>query len=522
IILETRKSKSQQTKTRMLKIAFTLAVILSNAHQTASNVVVMRIKGDNYKTLSQTVDVRIDLDGAAGFTGPKFVGVAIDASFFREKWKYFDVYSKTVKSLAQGLSPSFLRMGGTAADFLIFNATAPGAKICEICESDVSVERQDKNFTMSGVDWERLNYLVETASWDLIFDINVFLRKGNVWDPDNARKIFQFSQERGYKIPCFQLGNEPNAYYHDFKINITSSQMVNDMQILRSVLSEFTQYRNSCIVGPEVTKVTKGSGRDYLEGFLQAGGQNIVAAATLHHYYFNVETKGASVSDFVNATILDSLNEELQIGTSIVHRYGPSLPVWLSETSSVSGGGLAGVSNGYAAGFMWLDKLGLSALYGLRTVIRQTFYHGNYALIGDDLTPNPDYFLTVLYKRLVQGPVLRVQTSGEMVRIYAHCSNPDRYSRGAMTVYALNLHNEPVTLNLSQFRGQTLHLYMLVPGDHHGLRSKFVALNGKRLEMVDHDLPPMPPEVRSGPVTMAPYSFGFIVIPQADVKICQS
>ncbi len=54
----------------------------------------------------------------------------------------------------------------------------------------------------------------------------------------------------------------------------------------------------------------------------------------------------------------------------------------------------------YVAGFLWLDKLGTAALYGHSVVIRQTFYHGCYAMIGEDLLPNPDFWLSVLHKKL--------------------------------------------------------------------------------------------------------------------------
>ena len=38
---------------------------------------------------------------------------------------------------------------------------------------------------------------------------------------------------------------------------------------------------------------------------------------------------------------------------------------------------------------------------GPQVIIRQTFYHGCYAMIGEDLYPNPDFWISALYKRLV-------------------------------------------------------------------------------------------------------------------------
>ena len=37
----------------------------------------------------------------------------------------------------------------------------------------------------------------------------------------------------------------------------------------------------------------------------------------------------------------------------------------------------------------WLDKLGLAARLGHGVVIRQSFVKGSYALLDEDLNPNP-------------------------------------------------------------------------------------------------------------------------------------
>ena len=51
---------------------------------------------------------------------------------------------------------------------------------------------------------------------------------------------------------------------------------------------------------------------------------------------------------------------------------------------------------------------GLAALHDYQVIIRQTFYHGCYALIGEDLYPNPDFWLSALYKTLVSDKVSAV------------------------------------------------------------------------------------------------------------------
>lgn len=91
-----------------------------------------------------------------------------------------------------------------------------------------------------------------------------------------------------------------------------------------------------------------------------------------------------------------------------VRKENRDIPIWIGETSSSYGGGADGLSNTYVAGFMWvklhklmmllriciliirwLDKLGISAAYGVDNVFRQTLIQGNYALLRKNFDPNP-------------------------------------------------------------------------------------------------------------------------------------
>jgi heparanase 1 len=64
---------------------------------------------------------------------------------------------------------------------------------------------------------------------------------------------------------------------------------------------------------------------------------------------------GKNVSYFIDANVLDQLKSELQYDVSLVEQYsnGNRRQVWLGETSSTYNGGTAGISNSYAAGFMY-------------------------------------------------------------------------------------------------------------------------------------------------------------------------
>lgn len=92
---------------------------------------------------------------------------------------------------------------------------------------------------------------------------------------------------------------------------------------------------------------------------------------------------------------------------------------------------------------MWLDKLGYSAKSGVNVVIRQSLFGGNYAMIGSDLLPNPDWWISVIYKQFVSEKVLKIMSpiSSKYLKIYAHCTPKASYinSVPAITIYGMNL-----------------------------------------------------------------------------------
>lgn len=174
----------------------------------------------------------------------------------------------------------------------------------------------------------------------------------------------------------------------------------------------------------------------------------------------------------------------------------------------------------------WLDKLGLAARFKHEVVVRQTFVKGNYSLLDDDLDPNPDYWLSLLHKRLVGEKVLDVSGQTEekrKVRVYAHCSN-SQYPLGSVTLLALNvLLDTTVVLKLNgELKGKDVDVYLLTP-ENGDLLTKTVKLNGKVLKLVDdRTLPDLAPKSVPGgePLNLPPLTFGFYVIPKASASAC--
>ncbi|XP_076105371.1 heparanase-like isoform X2 [Mytilus galloprovincialis] len=471
----------------------------------------------------------------------RFLSVTIDTALIQANWATLNFSFPKIQRLAEGLAPCYLRVGGSSADFLQFNPGVQREKNMKrsgdeylkfrpykkrnIPFEDTLEIQKLKNFTMSGKQWDQLNHFVEVVGWDLIFDLNGLLRQDGLWLPDNAKLLMDYTSQKGYKIAGWELGNEPDAWTN-IGYRITASQHANDYRLLHTILNQYSQWKNSTVIGPSTTGSRPSF--NYLKNFLDAGGPDIVSHTTFHHYYGH--GPDMTVAKFMDPKLLDSLKHQIKLaqGLAPYPKYGK---VWLGETSSAWGGGAAGLSDRYVAGFMWLDKLGVSASLGIEVVIRQDFYGNNYGLIDPKtLDPNPDLWSSYLFKILVGKSVLNVTIDDKSgnVRMYAHCTNTKRtnYKPGSITLYGMNLRTEPTTVTFPQFIPDIkLYLYMLEPVGKEGLKSQTVALNGKTLK-VSPDLTMSQvtdiPEIVNGTFTFPQQSYGFIVISDANVAACKN
>lgn len=202
------------------------------------------------------------------------------------------------------------------------------------------------------------------------------------------------------------------------------------------------------------------------------------------------------------------------------------MPMWLTETSSSYGGGAPGLSNSFAGSALWLDKLGLSAKYNITTVVRQSFIGGNYSLVDKKLEPLPDWWLSVIYKKLVGSKVLHVDCKcSPLQRMYVHCANR-KYTNdtSAITVYAVNLEMAKARflLNGTALHGDNLIIdEFILSAPSNNRRSKTLLLNGWPLyyESALPDLEPV--RLKYGNhISMPPYSLAFWVIKNTSIKVC--
>ncbi|KAM8968954.1 heparanase [Sarcophilus harrisii] len=487
-----------------------------------------------------------------------FLSITIDANLATDPRYITFLGSQRLRTLARGLSPAYLRFGGTKTDFLIFDpkkestyeeksyweaqidpdtcnlSPIPSAvkgelqlewPIQEVLLLKEQYQNKYKNGTYTKSTVDMLYSFAKCAGLDLIFGINALMRKSNLqWDSSNAKLFLDYCTSQKYDI-SWELGNEPNSFRKKSGIYINGSQLGKDFIKLHSLLKMY-DFKNAKLFGPDIGQLRKNSEK-LLRSFLNVGG-GVIDAITWHHYYVN--GRNATQEDFLNPEVLDTFVFSAQKVFQVVNETRPGKKVWLGETSSAYGGGAPKLSDTYAAGFTWLDKLGLSAKMGIEVVMRQVFFGaGNYHLVDGNFDPLPDYWLSLMFKQLVGTRVLTANVKSpdkKKLRLYLHCTNNNhpKYKEGDLTLYALNLHNDTKYLQLPpHLSDKRVEKYILQPSGYKNLLSQSVKLNGHILKMVDDKTLPEiigKPLCLYCPLTLPPFSYGFFVIMNAKVATC--
>ncbi|XP_014487586.1 PREDICTED: heparanase-like isoform X2 [Dinoponera quadriceps] len=465
------------------------------------------------------------LQSLSYITSDKFLSFGLDTSLLR-KINELPLRNKKFINLSQHLSPAYVRIGGTSADCLIFNQ----AKQSYSKKIPSPVDGEDiSNFTISGLDLITIYEFVIKSKLRMVFDLNVLLRNLNgSWNDTNAQEIITFAKNHDMELD-WQLGNEPNSFHHVFNVTISATELAKDYDCLRQLLDE-AGYVESILVGPEVNHVgdTNHMGEKYAETFLKSQ-KNTVNYVTWHQYYLN--GREAKVQDFVNPHTFNYLPMQIKVMEDFVIASRKNVSMWLSETSTAFGGGAPELSDRFVAGFLWLDKLGYSASAGLNVVIRQTLFGGHYAMVSPDLTPNPDWWVSVVYKQLVSEKVLKLITPNNYgyVRLYAHCT-PQQVlinRMSAITIYGMNIdkvaaHVVIPTLTVQQSKIVKILFYSLT-ADY--LQSSEIKMNDEVLKLRPNgNLPPFRPRILkpTDPIILSPYSMVFMVIHGIEVPACST
>ncbi|XP_034519009.1 inactive heparanase-2 isoform X2 [Ailuropoda melanoleuca] len=363
-----------------------------------------------------------------------FLSLQLDPSIIHDGWLDF-LSSKRLVTLARGLSPAFLRFGGKRTDFLQFQNLRNPAKSRggpgpdyylknyedDIVRSDVALDKQKgckiaqhpdvmlelqrekaaqmhlvllkeqfsntySNLVLTARSLDKLYNFADCSGLHLIFALNALRRNpNNSWNSSSALSLLKYSASKKYNI-SWELGNEPNNYRTMHGRAVNGSQLGKDYIQLKSLLQPIRIYSRASLYGPNIGRPRKNV-IALLDGFMKVAGSTVDAVTWQHCY---IDGRVVKVMDFLKTRLLDTLSDQIRKIQKVVNTYTPGKKIWLEGVVTTSAGGTNNLSDSYAAGFLWLNTLGMLANQGIDVVIRHSFFdHGYNHLVDQNFNPLP-------------------------------------------------------------------------------------------------------------------------------------
>ncbi|KAG7216388.1 hypothetical protein INR49_021793, partial [Caranx melampygus] len=373
-----------------------------------------------------------------------------------------------------------------------------GARLVAFC-SDVRLCPSIAGNRINARSLDKLYNFADCAGLHLILGLNGLHRNpDNSWNTSSTLSLLKYSAGKKYNI-SWELGNEPNAYRSMVGRAVNSTQLAEDYTKLRTLLQSVRYYHRAHLYGPNAGRPRKN------------------AILLLDGYYMDGRVN--KVEDFLKTRLLDTLTEQISKVTKVVNTHTPGKKVWLGGLGPAWAGGISNLSDTYAAGFLWVNTLGMAAVQGIDVVLRHSFFDYGYThLVDQHFNPLPirsadgekdretdrqlgrktgrhsvrqtDYWFSLVFKRLVGPRVLAVRVAGLQRR-----PQPGRVIRDKLRIYA-----------------------------HCTSYYKHVQLNGERLLISDNETFPelKPKTLRAGrTIAMPPMTIGFYVIKNINAYACR-
>jgi heparanase len=429
-----------------------------------------------------------------------------------------DLSKTRLRALASALGPAYVRVSGTWANTVFFQGSdAPPAATPPKGFESVLTRGEWKGV----VDFaQAVNAKVVTS-----FAISAGVRdSAGVWTPDQARRFLAYTQSVGGDIAAAEFFNEPSfAAMGGAPPGYDAADYARDF-------SAFRQFARAAapdmrIVGPG----SVGEGITLMPGsllktadLLAARPRPVFDIFSYHSYAAASERCAALGKGVVGTTAAAALSDAWlerpdHINTfyeDLRDRFEPNKLVWITETADAACGG-----NPWAATFLdsfrYLDQLGRLAKRGVQVVFHNTLASSDYGLIDQNtLTPRPNYWAALLWRRLMGPIVLDAGPSRPGLHFYAHCL---RDRPGGVALLAINTN-----------RTEAGSVEVKMPADRYTLtatklEATRVQLNGHELILAANDeLPAIEGEpIPAGRIGLAPESITFLAVADAGNRYCQ-
>lgn len=432
--------------------------------------------------LSLTIDTSFLLGGnwwgpSKGLSG----GVSIDTT------PPLNLADERLLAYARELSPAMLRIGGTEADHVRYKSGTRSALDLGLFQSDQEEFEAERILTLGKGAWKRIHRFLEKSGFSLLFTAAAgpaYRDENGAWLEANLARLAAYSVKKGLPVAAWELGNEVNAFpfVYGRTNRVSPGQYGRDFARFGNLLRPLSP--KARLVGPATAVWPRIGEPNPIAARLAAGPAAGFLDAISWHYYPQQSSRGrvavrrAGPETMLKPAYLDEIRRHCRKMNRIARRLDRCKPRhvrtenWLTETAHALYGGESGVSDTYASTLWWLDELGVAAQEGITRVFRQSLAGSDYGLLRTDtFEPAPDYFASLLWKRLMGKQVLIPKVfppADPRLRIYLH-----RDAAGP-SLLAINVDKENAATIMP---GWIPTLRFLLAGSD-GLLSKTMTVNG--------------------------------------------
>jgi len=421
------------------------ATVAQPPEETVEVTARIRTNAPVHRVHERYLSYAIDLSQATGgkWWDPEAAGVETGSG--EVEAPVFDFTRPQLNRYVAELRPAFLRIGGSESDKIYYDLNEAATSADNTPEGYESVLTRGQ--------WNALADFARRHELQIIFTLNAGPSARNAdgsWNPQNARELIAHAAKRNDPVAYWELGNEVNNFWYVFgsEAHVSAERYRRDSETLHAMIQELDPDAAFAGQGGMIWPVFGqplalffGMSFDAIR--LNGDLQKVVS----WHYYPQQGRRGPIASRRAYPGRLlnpENLNEAAYWGSRFRearNEHAPDAELWLGESGNAQFGGEPGLSDVYLGGLWWLDQLGLLAREKHHVVIRQSLTGMNYGLLSETaLNPRPDYWNSILWKRLMGRDVFAVALEGAQrgkVRVYAHGDQ-----NGALTVLAINLHHD--------------------------------------------------------------------------------
>lgn len=412
------------------------------------------------------------------------IGEGTELGENKNRYKYrapIDLTNERLRMLASALSPAFVRVSGSWANYIYFQ---------DDDQPKMEVVPEGFRYILTRPQWAGVIDFVKDTDADIMtsFAISSGTRnKEGRWQKDQAQALVNYTKSLGGTLDAVQFFNEPNMpEYAGAPKGYSGEDFALDVQEFNRLIDEVLP--GIPVAGPDAV----GEGGLMPAGMKMPLSTDILLAAEpkpefdifAYHHYGGVSQRCATTlpmnSPIDSALTAGWLNKTL--GTYDFYRarrdtYLPEKPMWLTETAEAACGGNPWAAE-YVDVFRYLSQMGKLAKKDVKIIMHNTLTASDYGMLDQEThKPRPNYWAALLWRQLMGTKVYEAGVDGGELGLYLHSNYQDPTAK---TLLVINPTSKAVILNLPQASEQ----YLLTASK---LRTKEIMLNGKRLKLTVED-----------------------------------